>query len=69
MRETRGAKLVIRGGAQTKKRRGRPKGRWIDSVKRDLKAIGVSDWENQAQNRVVWRTLINKAMGLLGLQS
>ena len=36
-----------------------PRRRWKDVVSADLKRYGVSDWYCAAQDRAVWRTLIN----------
>jgi hypothetical protein len=39
----------------------RPRSRWVDNIKRDLREIGWGgmDWINQAQDRDQWRVLVN----------
>ena len=43
------------GGAGEKKGRGRPKGRWLDSIRSDLSEIKFS--VDDAQDRHKWRRL------------
>jgi hypothetical protein len=43
-----------------------PRGRWVDSIKIDLREIGWDgvDWVNLAQDRGHWRSLVNTVMNL-----
>jgi hypothetical protein len=45
---------------------GRPRRRWMDNIKMDLSEIGfnVVDWIGLAQNRYIWRALVNSVMNL-----
>jgi hypothetical protein len=45
---------------------GRPRCRWMDNIKMDLREIGWSgmDWINLAQDRNQWRALVNSVMNL-----
>jgi hypothetical protein len=45
---------------------GRPKRRWKDNIKMDLREIefGVVDWIHWAQDRDRWRALVNTVMNL-----
>jgi hypothetical protein len=45
---------------------GRPRRRWVDSIKMDLGEIGWNgrDWIELAQDRDQWRALVNTAMNL-----
>jgi hypothetical protein len=45
---------------------GRPRHRWVDSIKMDLREIGWDgmDLIDLAQNRDQWRTLVNMVMNL-----
>jgi len=47
--------------------RGRPRQRWTDRIKKDLKMLEVRKAEETAQNREDWRQYIVAAMGLKGL--
>jgi hypothetical protein len=40
---------------------GRPRRRWVDNIKMDLREIGWDgmDWIDLAQNRDQWRALVN----------
>jgi hypothetical protein len=44
----------------------RPRGRWVDNTKMDLREIGSvgMDWIDLAQDRDQWRGLLNTAMKL-----
>jgi hypothetical protein len=44
----------------------RPKRRWVDNVKIDLREMewGDMDWIDLAQDRYQWRALVNTVMNL-----
>jgi hypothetical protein len=45
---------------------GRPRRRWEDNIKMDLREVGWGgvDWIDLAQDRDMWRALVNAAMNL-----
>jgi hypothetical protein len=45
---------------------GRPRPRWVDNIKMDLREIGWCgmDWIDLAQDRDHWRALVNMIMNL-----
>jgi hypothetical protein len=45
---------------------GRPRRRWEDNIKMDLREIGIDEmnWIQLAQDRVQWRTSVNTKMNL-----
>jgi hypothetical protein len=49
-----------------KRKLGRPRRRWVDNIKMDLREIGwdVVDWIDMAQERDQWRALVNKVLNL-----
>ena len=52
------------GGTPTGKRPlGRPRSRWEDNIRMDLKEVGIDtrNWVDSAQNRDYWRLLVNAA--------
>ena len=57
--------LVVK--PEGKKTLGRPRLRWEDNIKMDLKEVGSDgmDWLDLAQDRDSWRTLVNVVMNLL----
>jgi hypothetical protein len=62
----RNAYRIMVGMPEGKRPLGRPKRRWVDNNKMDLREIGwdVTDWIDLAQNRDQWRTLVNTVMNL-----
>jgi hypothetical protein len=54
------------GKPEGKRPLGRPRRRWADNIKTDLRRIGWSgmDWIDQAEDRVQSRTLVNTVMKL-----
>ena len=48
-------KRVMREKIYTKRRRGRPKVRWLDDVQEDLRAMEIEGWGRKAQDRDLWR--------------
>jgi hypothetical protein len=45
---------------------GRPRRRWEDNIKMDLREIGIdgANWIRLAQDRVQWRAFVNTVMNL-----
>ena len=65
MGEGRGVHRVLVGKPEGKRPLGRPRRRWEDSIKMDLREVGgVGDWMELAQDRDRWRALVNTVMNL-----
>ena len=47
--------------------RGRPKSRWIDGVEKDVKELSRRNWWANAQDRGLWRHLLEEAKAHPGL--
>ena len=67
MSETRTAKKIFIGKLEGRRRRGRPRKRWIDDVEEDLRKMGVRCWRRKAEDRDEWRRIIKEAKVLHGL--
>jgi hypothetical protein len=66
MGEGRGVYRVLVGRPEGKRPLGRPKRRWEDNIKLDLREIGIdgANWIRLAQERVQWRAFVNMVMNL-----
>jgi hypothetical protein len=66
MGERRNVYRLLVGKPERKKPLGRPRRRWIDSIKMDLLEMGLSvvEWIGLAQDRYRWRALVNSVMNL-----
>jgi hypothetical protein len=66
MREVRGAYNILVGRPEGRRPLGRPRLRWKDNIKMDLREIGFGDvdWIYWAQDRDRWRALVNMVMNL-----
>jgi hypothetical protein len=55
---------MLVGKPEGKRPLGRPRCRWVDNIKIDLREIGWDgvDWIDLAQYRDRWRVLVNKVM-------
>ena len=53
---------MLTGMPVGKRTSGRPRRRWEDNIRMDLKEIGVNtnNWVDLAQNRDYWRALVNR---------
>jgi hypothetical protein len=66
MGENRNAYRILVGKADGKIPLGRPRHRWVDNIKTDLRKIGWDslDWIDMAQDRDLWRALVNTVLNL-----
>jgi hypothetical protein len=66
MGERRGAYRALVGKPEGRRPLGRPRLRWEDNIKMDLREVGwgVVDWIDLAQDRDRWRALVNAVMNL-----
>jgi hypothetical protein len=64
--ETRNAYRILVGKPEGKRPLGRPRHRWVDNIKMDLREIGWdgTDWIDLTQDRDQWRALVNAVMDL-----
>jgi hypothetical protein len=66
MGEKRNAYRILVGKPEEKRPQGRPRRRWVDNIKTDLREIG---WDgvnliDMAQDRDQWRVLVNTVLNL-----
>jgi hypothetical protein len=66
MGERRGAYRAFMGKPEGRRPLERPRHRWEDNIKMDLREVGWGgmDWINLAQVRDRWRALVNAVMNL-----
>jgi hypothetical protein len=66
MGETRNAYRIIVGKPEGKRPLGRPRRRWVDNIKMELRELGWDsmDWINLTQGMDQWRALVNTVMNL-----
>jgi hypothetical protein len=57
---------ILVGYLEVNRPLGRPRRRWVDNIKMDLRDIGWDgvDWIDLAQDRDQWRALVNTVMNL-----
>jgi hypothetical protein len=66
MGEGRSVYRVLVWRPEGKRPLGRPRCRWGDNIKMDLREIGIdgANWIRLAQDRVQWRAFVNTIMNL-----
>jgi hypothetical protein len=66
MREGRGVYRVLVGRPEGKRPLGRPRRRWEDNIKMDLREIGIdgANWIRLVYDRVQWRACVSTVMKL-----
>jgi hypothetical protein len=66
MGQTRNACRILEGNSQGKRPLERPRRRWVDSIKMDLREIGWEGrtWIDLVQDRDPWRDLVNTVMNM-----
>jgi hypothetical protein len=64
MEEGRGVYRVLVGRLEGKRPLGRPRRRWMDNIKMDLREIGIvgANWIQLAHDRVQWWACVNTVM-------
>ena len=64
MGEERGVYRVLVGKPEGRRPQGRPRRRWVDNIRTNLKEVGCGnmDWIGLAQDRDRWRTLVSAVM-------
>ena len=64
MEEGRGVHKVLVGKPEGQRPLGRPRRRWEDNIKMDLREVGggCGDWMELAQDRDRWRALVSTVM-------
>jgi hypothetical protein len=66
MGEGKGVCRVLVGRPKDKRTLGRPRRRWVDNIKLDLREIGIdgAKWIQLAQDGIQWRDFVNVVMNL-----
>ena len=64
--ESRSDFKIVTGTPAEKRSLGRPRRRWEDNIRMDLKEIGINtrNWVDSAQDRYYWRALVNVTFNL-----
>jgi hypothetical protein len=64
--EKRNAYKLLVGKPEGKRTLGRPRRRWVDNIRMDLREVGWGDviWIGLAQDRNWWRDLVNSVLNL-----
>jgi hypothetical protein len=64
--EKRNAYILLVGKPEGKRPLGRPRRRWMDTIRRDLEVVGWGDvdWIGLAKDRNRWRAVVNSVLNL-----
>jgi hypothetical protein len=67
MEENAMPKRMLKGRLYSKRRKGRPRMRWLYDVESDLKKMKVKGWREKMRNREQWKLVVEEAKTHLGL--
>ena len=65
MNEIRSVKKIFEGKLEGRRRKGRPRLRWINDVEDDLRKLGMKRWRKKALDREEWASIIREAKAKL----
>jgi hypothetical protein len=54
-------KRMLKGRLYSKRRKGRPRMRWLEEVENDLKRMKVKEWKEKMRNREEWKLVVKEA--------
>jgi hypothetical protein len=60
-------KRRLKGRLYSKRRKGRPRMRWLDDVQSDFKKMEVKGWKEKMRDREQWRQVVEEAKAHPGL--
>jgi hypothetical protein len=60
-------KRTLKGRIYSKRRKGRPRMRWLDDVESNLKKMKVKGWKEKMRNREQWRLVVQENKAYPGL--
>jgi hypothetical protein len=55
------AKTIYKWKPYAKRPKGRPRVRWEDDVRKELRKMGVNNWKQRTQERKKWKEIIEQA--------
>jgi hypothetical protein len=58
---------MLKGRLYPKRRKGRPRMRWLDDAEGDLKKMKVKGWKEKMRNREQWRLFVEEAKAHAGM--
>jgi hypothetical protein len=66
MGETKNTYRIFVGKPEGKRQLGRPRRRWVDNIKMDIRELGWDgmDWIELPQDRDQWRALVNTVLNV-----
>jgi hypothetical protein len=59
--------MILKGRLYSKRRKGRPRMRWLDDVESDLKEMEVKEWKEKMRDREQWRLVVEEVKAQPGL--
>jgi hypothetical protein len=67
MGDKRNGKAIMNWNPIDKRLRGRPKIRWKNDVEADLRAMKITEWKKRAEDKLIWRKIVEQAKIHTGL--
>jgi hypothetical protein len=61
MEDNKNVKAIMKWNPFDRRSRGRPKARWKDDAEADLRAMKITNWKTNVEDKLAWKKIVEQA--------